>query len=118
MSTEPRKTGTTRFVFDVEHRGQIHDGFHTFDELYYHRMMLFAIICNQNADKAWKSRIHDDGTMFSGFFIVGITTPEGEYTYHYKMQDWDKFNVKELAKAPAWDGHKPEAITRLLSLLS
>lgn len=26
-------------------KGQVFDGFHTFDELYYHRMVLFAVIC-------------------------------------------------------------------------
>lgn len=120
MFTPPEGTRTTRltFTFEVEHPGQINDGHHTFDELYYHRMMLFAVICNQNAGLAWKSRLHDDGTMFEGFFIVGITTPEGDYTYHYKLQDWDKFKVRELHKAPQWDGHTSEDITRLMSLLS
>ena len=33
----------------------ISDGYHTFDELYYHRMVLFSIICNTYDDKAWKS---------------------------------------------------------------
>lgn len=54
--------------------------------------------------------------MFTDYFIVGVTTPEGNYTYHYHMDDWDKFKVKELPNAPKWDGHMPKDITRLLSL--
>lgn len=111
-------TPKMKLEFEVEHAGQISDGSHTFDELYYHRMMLFSVICKQNQSLAWKSKLHDDGTMMEGFFIVGITTPEGEYSYHYLLEHWDAFDVKVLEYAPVWDGHTPEDITRLLSLVS
>lgn len=97
--------------------GATSDGYHTFDELYHHRMMLFSIICNAFKDKAWKSWKHDDHTMYDDYFIVGITTDEGDYTYHYHKDHWNMFAVKERAFAPKWDGHKPEDITRLLSLV-
>lgn len=97
--------------------GNTSDGYHTFDELYYHRMILFSVICNQNKERAWKSKLHADGTMFDDYFIVGISTREGEYTYHYHADNWDAFDVKELKFAPEWDGHKPEDITRLLTLI-
>ena len=99
----------------------ISDGYHTFNELYHHRAVLFAIICNTYKDKAWKSKQHHDGTMFGEpgeMFIVGVETPQGQYTYHYHTDEyWDMYKVKELEFAPEWDGHKPEDITRLLSLL-
>jgi hypothetical protein len=99
-------------------RKRISDGYHTFDELYYHRMMLFSVICNQNKDLAWKSKLHHDGTMFDEeSFIVGIETPEGQYSYHYHLDHWDMYQVKELDYAPEYDGHKPSDITRLLSIL-
>lgn len=101
-----------------DNKGQVFDGFHTFDELYYHRMVLFAVICRTYRDKAWKSRQHEDGSMYEGFFIVGLSTPEGDFAYHYKLDDWDLFEVEELDHAPAWDGHVPEDVTRLLSLVS
>lgn len=50
-------------------------------------------------------------------FICGIETPEGQYTYHYHLDYWDNFKVKELEYAPEYDGHKPEDITRLNSIL-
>lgn len=93
------------------------DGYHTFDELYYHRMMLFAVVCNTYSDSAWKSKLHHDDTMYDNYFIVGVETPEGQYTYHYHINQWDMFDVTVLDRAPEWDGHKPEDITRLLSLL-
>ena len=95
----------------------ISDKWHTFGELYYHRMILFLTIQKAYKDKAWKSKQHHDGTMFDDSFIVGIETPEGQYTYHYDLQYWDLFkDIKELEKAPEYDGHKPKDITRLLSL--
>lgn len=97
--------------------GKISDGYHTFDELYHHRMILFSIICNQNKEHVWKSWLHSDGTMYPDYFIVGITTPEGDYSYHYHKDNWTKFNVPELMNAPVWDGHKPGDIERLYSLL-
>ena len=97
----------------------ISDGYHTFGELYHHRAFLFSIICNQNKELSWKSLKHDDGSMFDGdMFIVGIETPEGQYTYHYHIEPyWDLFNVRELEYAPKWDGHQPSDITRLTSIL-
>lgn len=102
---------------ELENIKDVSDGYHTFDELYYHRMILFSIICNIFKDKAWKSKLHHDGTMFNDCFIVGVETPEGQYTYHYKEKFWNYFNVKELDKSPEWDGHLPRDIDRLLSLL-
>ena len=97
----------------------VSDGYHTFNELYHHRAVLFSIICNQNARYAWKSRLHADGTMYENMFIVGMNLPiKGALypvTYHYDIEPyWDMFNVKELERAPNWDGHTPwDAVDRL-----
>lgn len=98
--------------------GNLSDGYHTFNELYHHRAILFSVICNSMPDKAWKSKLHDTGDIFDGMFIVGIETPEGQATYHYDIEPyWDMFKVKELEKAPKWDGHTPQiAIDRIAKL--
>ena len=99
--------------------GDVSDGYHTFNELYHHRAVLFSIICNQNARYAWKSKLHADGTMYDNMFIVGMNLPiKGALypvTYHYDIEPyWDMFNVKELERAPNWDGHTPwDAVDRL-----
>jgi len=105
-----------KYTFEVENKGQISDGYHTFDELYHHRMVLFSVVCSCFDKKAWKSWKHADDTMFEDFFIVGVTTPKGDYSYHYHKDYWDNFGVKELPNAPKWDGHKPSDIDRLYSL--
>lgn len=93
------------------------DGYHTFGELYHHRAILSSVIWNTHKDIAWKSKQHhnpDKDPMFEDMFIVGIETPKGQATYHYHLEYYDLFNVKELPTAPEWDGHTPdEAIERL-----
>ena len=98
--------------------GDLSDGYHTFNELYHHRAILFSVICNLMPDRAWKSKLHDTGDMFDGMFIVGIETPDGQATYHYDVNPyWDMFKVKELEKAPKWDGHtSTDAINRIVNL--
>ena len=92
----------------VEINGETSDGYHTFNELYHHRAVLFSVIVKAFPDKAWKSKQHNDGTMYDGMFIVGIDTPEGQATYHYDIDPyWDMFKCHELARAPKWDGHTP-----------
>ena len=98
--------------------GDTSDGYHTFNELYHHRAVLFSVICNEHHDSAWKSKKHHDGTMYDGMFIVGIDTPGGQATYHYDIDPyWNLFRVKELELAPEWDGHTScEAIRRIGTL--
>ena len=99
--------------------GNTSDGYHTFNELYHHRAILFSVICNTFPEKAWKSMLHDDGTMFDKMFIVGIETPEGQATYHYDVVPyWDMFRVKELSRAPKWDGHTSEQAIDRISKIS
>jgi len=94
------------------------DGYHTFNQLYYQRMMLFAALVKQNRDKAWKSLRHEDGELCfgGGWFIVGIDTPKGSYTYHYEDNYFSLFDCKELEVGKHWDGHTEKDVVRLLSL--
>ena len=48
----------------VDEIDDVSDGFHTFRQLYYQRMILFAAIVKQNKDKAWKSLRHEDGEYY------------------------------------------------------
>lgn len=95
--------------------GETSDGYHTFNELYHHRAVLFSVIVANYPERAWKSKKHNDGTMYNGMFIVGIETPDGQATYHYAIDPyWDMFKCRVLDKAPEWDGHTPaQAIERI-----
>lgn len=102
----------------VDDIGEVSDGYHTFNSLYRQRCVLFAALVKAYKDKAWKSRRHSDGELCfgGGWFIVGIETPEGQYTYHYEDKDWNLFECEEVETAPEWDGHTDEDVERLLTL--
>lgn len=99
---------------DVE---KISDGYHTFEDLYEQRLILSAALAKNNPH-AWKSKLHEDGSVpfGGGWFVMGFDTEEGCYTYHYELKDWDLFQCKELEKGKPWDGHTSKDVRRLLSL--
>ena len=108
----------TRAELAGEINGETSDGYHTFNELYHHRAVLFSVIVRDHRELAWKARKHHDGTMYDGMFIVGIDTPNGQATYHYDLDPyWDMFDCEEREFAPEWDGHtSDEAIARIAEL--
>ena len=78
--------------------GETSDGYHTFNELYHHRAVLFSVIVENYRDAAWKARKHHDGTIYDGMFIVGIDTPWGQASYHYDLDPyWDMFGDERQA---------------------
>lgn len=94
--------------------GEISDGYHTFNEIYYHRLVLARALFNLARNDCLKSKKHDDGTMFNGYFIVGLNTKQGWATYHYPLEEWDSFLCKEVEYFPKWDGHTSnDAINRI-----
>lgn len=104
---------------EIDDIGEFSDGYHTFNGLYHQRAILFAALVNAYKGKSWKSWKHEDGELCfgGGWFIVGIDTPLGSYTYHYEEKYWDMFDCAELEVAKYWDGHtEDDAETRLLSL--
>ena len=103
-------------ISKLENKRDISDGSHTFNELYYHRALLFAQVINNYPEISFKAYKHFDESIWEGYFITGILTPEGYFTYHYPNELWDKFKVTILENAPEWDGHTSEDITRLASL--
>lgn len=105
-----------RDILGIRDTSKISDGSHTFEELYHHRAVLFATICNSNAKNSWKSYYHSSGDMIKDFFIVGIDTPDGQFSYHYPISYWKMFRVEIRDLAPEWDGHRSDDVDRLLSL--
>lgn len=98
--------------------GEISDGYHTFNQLYHQRAMLFAALVNTYKDISWKTKCHEDGEpcFGGGWFLVSIDTPAGTYGYHYEDKYWDYFHCKELDKAKHWDGYTEKDVDRLLFL--
>ena len=97
--------------------GEVSDGYHTFNELYYYRMLYNAAFFNLlPRDLVHKSKRHHTGEecFGGGWFIVMANLPTGQISNHYELKDWDLFKVPEKEFADKWDGHTPqEAAERL-----
>ena len=111
--------------------GDVSDGYHTFDELYYYRLCYNAIfintlvkLINENPAKfkdikVCKSKKHFGGELCygGGWFIVMISTPWGQISNHYKLEYWNMFNCRIVDVSWKWDGHgMKEAMERLNKL--
>ena len=115
----------------------ITDWYHSFKELYDHRVVLFVTLCNKMNDfrllieevsnwtdtlkddmTPWKSKKHFDWTMWDWCFIAWVGTAPGKtLTYHLPISEWDNFLSSEIDNAPEWDWHKSEDVLSLLKIL-
>lgn len=107
------------------------DGYHTFSDLYNHRITLFITLCRQveanpynhqnPGTHPWRSKNHSDGEpAFGGtWFVLGINKEKGEQiTYHLPMGRWDETSFAEtLDKAPEFDGHTSDDVLERLKNL-
>ena len=105
----------------AEDPGEISDGYHTFNELYEYRLLynasMFNELAKQNLYDVHKSRLHSDGTVpFDNpdYFIVVAELPTGQISNHYKMKDWDLFDIPVKDKANKYDGHSPKDVAERL----
>lgn len=116
----------TKITIDgIEKTGLISDGYHTFNELYEHRIILFIALCKwlklsvEKEHQPWRSLTHHDGSVFIDWFIMGIGKEKGkQITYHLPLSKWDETNfVETLEKAPKWDKHTPSDVLERLKTL-
>jgi len=100
--------------------GDISDGYHTFNELYEHRVRLFIELCRCYQDKAWYSLKHSDDSLINGWFVLGLNKEEGkQITYHLPMEHFKEVGefAEELKKAPEFDGHSSKDVLNRLKNL-
>lgn len=104
----------------------ISDGYHTFGELYEHRIVLYIVLARhysthpKQRGQIWKSKVHSDGSVWDGWFILGIGKDKGDQiSYHLPMSKWDECSfAEELDMAPEFDGHtSADVLNRLKQLL-
>lgn len=95
----------------------ISDNYHSFEELYSHRMVLFLALMKSHPQLSWKSKKHQDGSMYDGYFIAGMELPGiGAISYHIVDNFWDKCpEIQELEFGKPWDGHSSEDVIVRLS---
>lgn len=98
-------------VVTVDSLSDVSDGYHTIDELYDHRCLLFILLCVQNKDKACYKV--DPNTP--GWVILYYESEIGQISYHVP----DKFLkyievILRRDDGHEWDGHNSQdVVTRI-----
>lgn len=101
----------------------VSDGYHTFGELYDHRITLYIALCKiisaTDVTNVWRSRKHSDGSVWDNWFILGINVEKGkQMTYHIPETRWTEVEFAvTLNKAPEYDGHTAEDVLKRLKMI-
>jgi len=96
---------------------KVSDGYHTFEELYEHRCLLFIKLISCCPHYAWYSLKHEDGSEIKDWFIAGIQLPTGMITYHLPDKYWhhiQETKAVELEYGMKWDGHTSQDVVKRL----
>lgn len=89
--------------------GDLSDGYHTFDELYEHRCLLFINLCLSHSDKAyWRPH-------YEGWPLIGMELPSGQVTYHVPEKYLPLFERQIGKGGPEWDGHTSNDVIERLT---
>ena len=91
--------------------GQTSDGYHTFDELYKHRVLLWINLCLTFPENCYVVEDH-----FEGWFLLGAEVDQGQISYHCPNEYLPL--VKGIIREhPEFDGHTPADVAdRLMKL--
>jgi len=96
--------------------GDISDGYHTFDELYKHRCLLW--ICYVLSDgcpgKAYWVKEH-----FKGWDLIVVDTEHGQISYHVPMEKRFMYETLEQRESNTeYDGHTSNDVIERLTLIA
>lgn len=100
----------------------ISDGYHTFAELYEHRITLFIALAlsisvsetHNHSKEVWRMNVED------GWFLMGIGVDEGkQITYHLPESKWEQTDFCWLMKKEdfKFDGHTSEQVLKRIQAL-
>ena len=110
-----------------KHRGGLSDGYHSFDELYDHRCILFISLVNlcQEMNDRRSSRYeifkcveHHDSSRLDGWFLCVIKSHVGQISYHLPDKYWDLLRCPAYLRSPIpFDGHTSDDVLQRLKKL-
>ena len=95
------------------------DWYHTFKELYEHRIALYIAFVNESLNydcsyKWHKSKLHFDWTWYEWRFIVMWYLGWRQISYHLPIDKWDMVHCKIKDRADKWDWHTPQDVVNIL----
>lgn len=111
--SKKQELGDMSKVFKIVN-GDMSDGYHTFDELYEHRVALYRALAKKGD---WTPYWRCD---FDGWFCLYLETPKGQISYHLPekyLEDVKGWALDADKCGYKYDGHtSAQVLERLLSL--
>lgn len=95
-------------------RWSLSDGYHTFNELYEHRIWLYRVLVNTWLFPCHKSKLHNDWTSRDWWFICMMYIDGKQISYHIPMWHYNWFLCEEREYADRRDGHKSKDVEKIL----
>lgn len=96
----------------AEVNGKTSDGYHTFDELYDHRCLLWINLCLGSPEKCYLVKEH-----YEGWFLLGMETVDGQVSYHCPNK-YLSYVEHITERHPEFDGHNSEIVIERLKRLA
>ena len=98
---------------------KLSDGYHTFEELYEHRCVLWlallAMFESETNLQIIKALKHNDGTFLEDWFLSCVVINGKQISYHLPMKYWDKIAGKAYEVSPLeFDGHTSDDVVKIL----
>lgn len=107
--------------------GKVSDGYHTFDEIYEHRCLLWVALlvqanalvelCKNEYGVGWMGQLPEFIRFkhYEGWFLLGVIAPKvGQMSYHIPMKLWDDCDFAE-EKEWDFDGHTSADVLERIS---
>ena len=113
--TKVNDEGDLNVTIEVEDLTKVSDGYHTIEELYEHRHLLYLLyVISQigNYDD-----IYYKEEDYPGWFILYIEITEGQISYHLPNKYLKIVKAQGIKKAPddyKWDGHTSKDVLERL----
>lgn len=89
---------------------KVSDGYHTFEELYDHRCLLYIKLCIYAPFQAWWRE------GYPGWPLLFLETPAGQISYHFpeKFLPIVRANIEKAPEDYKWDGHTSQDVLKRL----
>lgn len=130
VNPDPFSMGKSVFVEGSDSM-VVSDGYHTMDELYEHRIVLYIALCRRvqgvkryedgEINIVWRAKMHSDGSSYEGWFTLGINREKGkQITYHLPLKYWEATDfavtINKKEKVPEFDGHTPDDVLNRIKI--
>lgn len=117
LKNEPKDVAAPEALEDT---GELSDGYHTFNELYAARHILFVNLCLTLPNVAFWTHRNKEGKTMEGWFILGLQSSDEQLTFHLPVEylPYVAGEIKEVERNELYDGHGTDEVLERLSALA